>query len=67
MNVFSNSIPNKVIDFNDKDPSWMTLNLKDKLKDDLKKWKSNLQLSLAKSCNIRSISSNIKGEGWIPE
>ena len=36
MSVFSNFIPNKVIDFNGKDPSWMTLNLKDKLKDDLK-------------------------------
>ena len=36
MSVCSNFIPNKVIDFNGKDPSWMTLNLKDKLKDDLK-------------------------------
>ena len=31
MDVFSNFIPNKLVTFNDKDPPWMTLNLRDKI------------------------------------
>ena len=31
MNIFSNFIPNKLVTFNDKDPPWMTPNLRNKL------------------------------------
>ena len=30
MNVSSNFIPNKLVTFNDKDPPWMTSNVRDK-------------------------------------
>ena len=32
MNVFSNFFPNKFVTFNDRDPPWMTSNIKDKVK-----------------------------------
>ena len=48
MNVFSSFIPNKLVTFNDKDPPWMTPNLRDKInwknsiyKDYLKNGKTN--------------------------
>ena len=31
MNIFSNSVPNKFVYFIDRDPSWMTSNIKDKI------------------------------------
>ena len=31
MNVFSNFVPNKFVTFNDRDPPWMTSNIKDKV------------------------------------
>ena len=31
MNFFSNFIPNKLVTFNDKDPLWMTPNLRNKI------------------------------------
>ena len=37
INAFSNFIPNKLVTFNDKDPPWMTLNLRDKIN-----WKNSI-------------------------
>ena len=37
MNVFSNFIPNKLVTFNDKDPPWMTPNLRNKIN-----WKNGI-------------------------
>ena len=31
MNIFSNFVPNKFVTLNDRDPSWMTSNIKDKI------------------------------------
>ena len=31
MNVFSNFVPNKSVNFNDRDPPWMTSNIKGKI------------------------------------
>ena len=31
MNVFSNFVPNKFVTFNDREPPWMTSNIKDKI------------------------------------
>ena len=31
MNIFSNFVPNKFVTFNERDPSWMTSNIKDKI------------------------------------
>ena len=48
MNVFSNHIPNKLININDKDPPWMNDEVKNKIKkrsifyQQLKKYKLNL-------------------------
>ena len=61
---FLNFIPDKIVTFNNKDPTWITSNLKHKLnwkngidKDDLK---ISLSILSAATCNIRSISSNIQ-------
>ena len=67
INVFSNFIPNKLVTFNDKDPPWMTSDLRDKInwknsiyKDYLKNGKTNYHyIKLQYECNIRGISSNI--------
>ena len=32
MNIFSNFTPNKLVTFHDKDPPWMTEELKEKIK-----------------------------------
>ena len=37
MNIFSNFIPNKLVTFNDKDPPWMTPNLRNKIN-----WKNGI-------------------------
>ena len=37
MNIFSNFIPNKLVTFNDKDPPWMTPNLRNKIN-----WKNSI-------------------------
>ena len=37
MNAFSNFIPNKLVTFNDKDPQWMTSNVRDKIN-----WKNSI-------------------------
>ena len=74
MLFFSNFIPNKVVTLKDKDPLWTASNLKDKTKtrqlhlyEWSKKW-LNKSLSSAKTIhNIRSISRNIQGKGWIPQ
>ena len=31
MNIFSNFVPNKFVTFNERDPSWMTSNIKDNI------------------------------------
>ena len=53
MNIFSNIIPNKLVTFTDKDPPWMTANLRDKInwknsiyKDYLKNGKTNHYIKL---------------------
>ena len=52
MNIFSNFIPNKSVTFNDKEPPWMTPNLRNKInwKNDI--CKDYLSLSSTTKCNI---------------
>ena len=68
MNFFSNFIPNKLVNFNDKDPPWMTPNLRNKMVyiykiRYIKNGKKNISLSSATKCIVRSIKSNIQREG----
>ena len=44
MNIFSNFIPNKLVTFNDKDPPWMTPNLRDKIN-----WKNGIYKEYTKN------------------
>ena len=55
MNVFLNFIRIKLVTSNDKDSTWMTSNLKDKLN-----WKNGIYI--IKTCNIKLISSIIERE-----
>lgn len=55
MNVFLNFIRIKLVTSNDKDSTWMTSNLKDKVN-----WKNGIYI--IKTCNIKLISSIIERE-----
>ena len=55
MNVFLNFIRIKLVISNDKDSTWMTSNLKDKVN-----WKNGIYI--IKTCNIKLISSIIERE-----
>ena len=52
INIFSNFIPNKLVTFNDKDPPWMTSDLRDKIN-----WKSSIYKDYLKNgkTNYRDI------------
>ena len=45
MNVFSNFVPNKFVTFNDRDPVWMTANIKDKIN-----YRNNIYRGYLKKC-----------------
>ena len=55
MNVFLNFIRIKLVTSNDKDSTWITSNLKDKVN-----WKNGIYI--IKTCNIKLISSIIERE-----
>ena len=55
MNVFLNFIRIKLVTSSDKDSTWMTSNLKDKVN-----WKNGIYI--IKTCNIKLISSIIERE-----
>ena len=48
MNVFSNFVPNKFVTFNDREPPWMTSNIKDKIN-----YRNNIYREYMKKVNNR--------------
>ena len=60
INVFSNFIPNKLVTFNDKDPPWMTSDLRDKIN-----WKNSIYKDYLK--NVKTNYHYIKLQYAISE